>query len=181
MPLSVSLFQTAEHSPSNRVSAAISDSVIGPLSLGYPHVLLTLSPPVYGCARPAARGVDTSSRMMEDARKQAASTELPKPYEPKVEGGKLDFELALYNALRDECAREELGVRASDLTACSELLMRVRDALWQMAGREVDFKCSSQVRASRLASSCASHPFVPPRASSCSDPSLARCPLAFPR
>ena len=61
-PLAISLFPTANHSPSDRVSAAISDTVSGGFGLGYPHVLLTFSPPVYGCARPAARGVDATAR-----------------------------------------------------------------------------------------------------------------------
>lgn len=69
-PLSVSLFPTADHSSSDRVSAALSDTVAGGFALGYPHVLFTLSPPVYGCARPAARGVDAPARMMADAAKQ---------------------------------------------------------------------------------------------------------------
>ena len=64
MPLAVSLFPTADHLPSDRVSAAISDTVAGGFALGYPHILFTLSPPVYGCARPAARGVDALARMM---------------------------------------------------------------------------------------------------------------------
>ena len=40
-PLAVSLFPTADHSPSDRVSAAISDTVAGGFALGYPHVLFT--------------------------------------------------------------------------------------------------------------------------------------------
>ena len=72
MPLAISLFPTANHSPSDRVSAAISDTVAGGFALGYPHVLSTLSPLVYGCARPAARGVDASARMMADAAKQVS-------------------------------------------------------------------------------------------------------------
>jgi hypothetical protein len=100
MPLAVSLYPTADHLPSERVSASISDTVAGGFALGYPHVLFTLSPLVYGCARPAARGVDATARMMADAAKQAACTELPDPYQPKEEGGQLDFELRLFNALR---------------------------------------------------------------------------------
>ena len=121
-PLAVSLFPTAAHSPSDRVSAAISDTVAGGFALGYPHVLLTLSPPVYGCARPAARGVDATARVMAAGERLS----LPKPYTPK-EGGKLGFELALFNALRDECEREGLGVPASDELACKNLLLAVRD------------------------------------------------------
>eukprot|EP00966_Prymnesium_polylepis_P298041 6886679-Prymnesium_polylepis.1 len=70
MPLAVSLFPTADHLPSDRASAAISDTVASGFALGYPHILFTLSPPVYGCARPAARGVDAPARMMADAAKQ---------------------------------------------------------------------------------------------------------------
>ena len=76
---------------------------------------------------------------------QAAGTELPDRYEPKEEGGNLDFELRLFNALRDECEGEGLGVRMCDKLECANLLMRVRNALWMMAGRETDFKCISQV------------------------------------
>ena len=54
----------------DRVRATISDTVSGAFGLGYPHVLFTLSPLVYGCARPAARGVDAPARMMADAAKQ---------------------------------------------------------------------------------------------------------------
>ena len=72
MPLAIGLFPTANHSPSDRVSAAISDTVAGGFALGYPHVLFTLSPLVYGCARPAARGVDAPARMMADAAKQVS-------------------------------------------------------------------------------------------------------------
>ena len=67
MPLAVSLFQTADMLPSGCVKAAISDTVANDFALGYPHVLFTLSPSVYGCARPAARGVDAMARMMADA------------------------------------------------------------------------------------------------------------------
>jgi hypothetical protein len=84
MPLAVSLFPDAEHSMADRVGAAISDTVAAAAALGYHHVVLTLSPPIYGCARPAARGVDAPARMMDDARKQAACVGLPKPYAPKV-------------------------------------------------------------------------------------------------
>ena len=80
MPLAVSLFPAAEHSVGDRVGAAISDTAAAAAALGYHHVVLTLSPPVYGCARPAARGVDAAARMMDDARKQAACVGLPKPY-----------------------------------------------------------------------------------------------------
>jgi hypothetical protein len=73
---------------------------------------------------------------------QAACTELPDPYQPKEEGGQLDFELRLFNALRNECEQEGLGVRTCDKSVCNELLLRVRDALWMTAGREVEFKCS---------------------------------------
>jgi hypothetical protein len=69
-------------------------------------------------------------------------TELPDPYQPKTEGGNLDFEYRLFNALRDDCQRDGLAVRACDKPACNQLLLRVRDALWLMAGREAAFKCS---------------------------------------
>lgn len=36
-PLAVSLFPTADHSPSDRVNAAVSDTVAGGFALGYPH------------------------------------------------------------------------------------------------------------------------------------------------
>ena len=84
MPLSVSLFPDAEHSPADRVGTGISDTVATAAALGYSHVVLTLSPPIYSCARPAASGVDATVRLMGAARKQAACTTLPKPYTPKV-------------------------------------------------------------------------------------------------
>jgi hypothetical protein len=67
MPLAISLFPTATHSPSDCVRAAVSDTVAGAFMLGYPHVVVALSPRVYGCARPAARGADAPARMMADA------------------------------------------------------------------------------------------------------------------
>jgi hypothetical protein len=85
-------------------------------------------------------------------------TTLPDPYKPKEEGGKLDFELRLFNALRDECERDGLGVRTSERSSCNDLLLAARDALWLMAGREVDFKCSRV----RLAACCPPPP-PPPR------------------
>ena len=42
MPLAVSLFQDAEHSPADRVGAAISDTVAAAAALGYHHVVLTI-------------------------------------------------------------------------------------------------------------------------------------------
>ena len=69
-PLTVSLFPSADHLPSQRAGAAISDTVASGFTLGYPHALLAFSPPIYGCARPAARGVDAPARMMVDAAKQ---------------------------------------------------------------------------------------------------------------
>lgn len=159
MPLAVNLFPNANHLPSDHVSADINDTVAGAYALGYPHVLLTLSPPVYGCARPAARGVDAPARMMSDAVNQTSCTELPDLYQPKQQGGKLDFELSLFNALRAQCERDGLGVRSCDKSACNELLLRVRDALWLMAGREVHFKCS-QVCLPSLAAT-ASHIHLP--------------------
>eukprot|EP00966_Prymnesium_polylepis_P138380 3197500-Prymnesium_polylepis.1 len=64
---------------------------------------------------------------------------LPKPYVPKEEGGQLNFELALFNALREQCERTSLGVKACDVASCQKLLIAVRDALWLMAGRERSF------------------------------------------
>ena len=51
-PLTVSLFQTAEHRPSDRVGAAISDPVGAGFSLGYAFAVLNFSAPVVGCVRP---------------------------------------------------------------------------------------------------------------------------------
>jgi len=51
------------------------------------------------------------------------------------DGGKLAFELRLFNAVREQCEMEQLGVRAADVGSCEQLLIRVRDALWLMSGR----------------------------------------------
>ena len=48
-------------------------------------------------------------------------------------GRKLNFELALFNALREQCERTGLGVKACDVASFQTLLIAVRDALWLMA------------------------------------------------
>ena len=131
MPLSVGLFRSADMLPSDRLNEPISDCVASAHALGYAHVLLELSTPVYGCARPPARGVDATARMMADAHQEAAGgAELPKPYAPNVEGGKLAFERALFNAVRQQCDRQGLRVAVSDVTKCTTLLLAVRNAVW---------------------------------------------------
>jgi hypothetical protein len=47
MPLAISLFPTATHSPSDCVRAAVSDTVAGAFMLGYPHVILDAKPVSY--------------------------------------------------------------------------------------------------------------------------------------
>mmetsp|Transcript_15929 Transcript_15929/g.34591 ORF Transcript_15929/g.34591 Transcript_15929/m.34591 type:complete len:142 (-) Transcript_15929:262-687(-) len=55
VPLTVSLFRTADQHGSDRVAAAVNDQVGPSLALGYPHVLLSFVAPVHGCTqRPAA-------------------------------------------------------------------------------------------------------------------------------
>ena len=77
--------------------------------------------------------------MMGDARRAATPLGLPEAYTPK-DGGTLAFELRLFNAVREQCEMEQLGVQAADVGSCEELLLRVRDALGLMSGREGDFK-----------------------------------------
>jgi hypothetical protein len=84
MPLAISLFPTATHSPSDCVRAAVSDTVAGAFMLGYPHVVVALSPRVYGCARPAARGADAPARMMADAVKEVHVRATSEPRECPV-------------------------------------------------------------------------------------------------
>jgi hypothetical protein len=139
--LKVALYPTGQQKESERVGAAISDAVGPSFALGYPFAVLSFSAPVYACARPAAKGVDAFAPMMAKARAEAGegALMLPKPYVPKEEGGKLNFELALFNALREQCERTGLGVKACDVASCQTLLIAVRDALWLMAQRERSF------------------------------------------
>ena len=122
MQLAVSLFPTADHRPSEKSGAAISDTVAGAFALGYPHVLLAFSTPVYGCARRPATGVDATEKLMDAARAVHANLCLPVQYAQKEEGGTLNFELALYNAILEQCADEQLGVIATDRDSCQDLL-----------------------------------------------------------
>ena len=132
-PLKVSVFRTADQLPSDRSAAAISDPVGGAFALGYAHVLMGFTAPVYSCARRPSVGANPFVRMMDGAVKdaaQGAQLSLPKPYVPKQEGGTLNFELALYNALLAQCDTQLLGVAASAIERCETLLKSVRDAVW---------------------------------------------------
>ena len=106
MPLSVSVFPTADHRLSEKTAAAIIDPVAGSFTLGYPHVLLAFSKPVYGCARRPATGVDGTAMLMDAARAEHSNLCLPVHCAPKEEGGALNFELTLYNAILEQCADE---------------------------------------------------------------------------
>ena len=70
MPLQVSLFPNANMLPSQCVKAAISNMVVDAFVLGYPHVVLTLSPPVYGCARLVPLGVPS---MLQEGRRRSSA------------------------------------------------------------------------------------------------------------
>jgi len=127
------VFRTADQLPSDRFAAAISDPVGGAFALGYAHVLMGFTAPVYSCARRPSVGANPFVRMMDGAVKdaaQGAQLSLPKPYVPKQEGGTLNFELALYNALLAQCDKQLLGVAASAIERCETLLKSVRDAVW---------------------------------------------------
>ena len=62
--------------------------------------------------------------------------------------------MQLFNAVREQCEKEKLGVVAGDVGSCEELLTRVRDAVWLMTGREGDFKWG-QVWCRHSAGGCA--------------------------
>jgi|Transcript_20577 hypothetical protein len=146
-PLAVSLFRTADQHGSDRVTAAISDQIGPSISLGYPHALLSFTAPVYGCARPPTRGANpfatgSANPFSRAAKQRGCTLVLPEPYKPKEEGGTLNFELVLFNAVLAQCVQEQLGVEACDLDKCSGLILHVRDAVWLMSGREGNFKFS---------------------------------------
>jgi hypothetical protein len=146
-PLTVSVFRTAEQHASDRVGAAISDQVGPSIQLGYPHALLSFTAPTYGCARRPTSGSNpfaagSNNPFSRAAKKSGGTLVLPEPYKPKEEGGHLNFELALFNAVLAQCQQEDLAVEACDLEACSGLILHVRDALWLMSGREDRFKFS---------------------------------------
>ena len=66
--------------------------------LGYAFAVLSFSAPVYGCARPAAKGINKLPQMMAAA---AGTGELclPRVYESSEGNGSLSFELSLFNAI----------------------------------------------------------------------------------
>jgi hypothetical protein len=143
--LKVSLFTSAEQRTSDCVGAAIRETVAGAFALGYAWALLAFEVPVYSCARRSARrGLDAVARMMGKARAQAAGKELvlPVPYQQKEGEYKLDFELALFNAVLEQCEVDGPGVVACEIEACNELLLRVRDGVWMMSGCEGEFSWS---------------------------------------
>jgi hypothetical protein len=82
----------------DRVGASISDAVGGSFALGYAFAVLSFSAPVYGCARPAAKGINKLPQMMAAA---AGTGELclPRVYESSEGNGSLSFELSLFNAI----------------------------------------------------------------------------------
>ena len=76
-PLTVSVFRTADQLPSDRSAAAISDPVGGAFLLGYAHVLMSFTAPVYSCVRPPSAGANPFVRMMDDAQNDASALALP--------------------------------------------------------------------------------------------------------
>ena len=82
----------------DRVGASISDAVGGSFALGYAFAVLSFSAPVYGCARPAAKGINKLPQMMAAA---AGTGELclSRVYESSEGNGSLSFELSLFNAI----------------------------------------------------------------------------------
>jgi hypothetical protein len=123
------------------VGASISDAVGGSFALEYPFAVLSFNAPVYGCARPAAKGVNMFPSMMADARIKGGTGELclPELY-TCGEGGSLNYELSLFNAIVVQCDRRDLGVRRDEREGCGMVATGVRNALWLMAGREGEFK-----------------------------------------
>ena len=95
--LKVDLFPNGHQRDSDRVGAAISDYVGGTFALGYSFAVLSFSAPIYGCARPAAKGTNKFPEMMAAARGGATTDGtstlcLPEPY-------KASDEAELYNEL----------------------------------------------------------------------------------
>ena len=86
----------------------------GSFALGYAFAVLSFSAPVHGCARPAAAGAPVLPQMMARAGGGAGALCLPDAYKPTEEGGALNYELSLYNAIRAQMERDDLGVTVDD-------------------------------------------------------------------
>ena len=141
LPLQVHLYPNGQQRESDRVGASISDAVGGSFALGYAFAVLSFSAPVYGCARPAAKGVNAFPAA---ARAEGGTGELclPELYTCGEERGSLSYELSLFNAVILQCDRQGLGIRRDEREGCGKVATRVRNALWLMAGREGEFKWS---------------------------------------
>lgn len=110
MPLEVNLFPDGRQREVDRTGAAISDCVGGNFALGYAFAVLSFSAPVYGPENAPAKGVNKFHEMMAAARGDSTLC-LPLPYKPSEEGGSLNFELSLFNAILSQCERQALGHR----------------------------------------------------------------------
>ena len=110
--------------------------------MGYAFAVLSFSAPVYGCARPAAKGVNMFPQMMAASRTSGGGGKLclPKLYECDEQVRSLSFELALFNAIVLQCEWQDLGVTQDDRESCGKVVMGVRNALWLIAGREGEFE-----------------------------------------
>ena len=89
----------------------------GSFALGYAFAVLSFTAPVYGCPRPPTCGANpfatgSANPFSRAAKQRGCTLVLPEPYKPKEEGGTLNFELVLFNAVLAQCAQEQLGVEA---------------------------------------------------------------------
>ena len=154
LPLQVHLYPNGQQRESDRVGASISDAVGGSFALGYAFAVLSFSAPVYGCARPAAKGVNAFPAA---ARAEGGTGELclPELYTCGEERGSLSYELSLFNAVILQFDRQGLGIRRDEREGCGKVATRVRNALWLMAGvgkassSGVGCRCASKSTASR--------------------------------
>ena len=93
-----------QHLPTQTAEVALADLVSVPIALGYRHVVFAHTQPGKQAARP-------SGNVFE---RLGATGELPVAHTCE-DGDELSFDKALFNWLRNQCDREQLGVRVDEV------------------------------------------------------------------